>query len=115
MGIVTFIVSGKKLRIKDCRGFSSVKGLMFDTMKNKDGALIYANNIWMPFVKHELDLLFLDEKFNIVKKEKAVPMTLRASTWKVYKCEGAKYCLELKAGLVKGKITKISINTPTRQ
>ena len=44
-------IGKKKLRIKDCKGLSSVKGLMFDEMKGLDGALIYGNSIWMPFVK----------------------------------------------------------------
>ena len=101
---------GKKiLNIKDCKGAASLKGLMFDDMNDKDGALIYANNIWMPFVKHELDLFFLDSQMRVLKKERAVPLTLNTSTWKVYKCAEATKCLEVKAGLVKGKIKKIKI------
>jgi len=70
---------------------------MFDEIKNKDGALIYANSIWMPFVKKPLKLLFLDENMKLIKTvEKAVPMTLNPKTWKIYECRDAKYCLEVK-------------------
>ena len=93
---VTIKLQGKKFRVKDCKGFSSVRGLMFDDVKGYDGALIYANNIWMPFVKHKLDLFFLDKKFKVLSRQKAVPMTLDPKTWKVYKNDKAKYCLEIK-------------------
>lgn len=97
----------KMLRIKDCRGASSVRGLMFDPLIERDGALIYANNIWMPFVKHELDLFFLDERFRVVKRERAVPVTLNPKTWKTYRCAEARYCLEVKAGLVKERAPRL--------
>lgn len=93
-------INKKIFEIKDCKGFSSMRGLMFDDLKDKDGALIYANNIWMPFVKHRLDLLFLDEKFRLVERKRAVPMTLHPKTWKIYKNKNAKYCLELKSGMI---------------
>ena len=78
-------------------------GLSFDEMKNHEGALIYANSIWMPFVRHELDLLFLDRNFRVIEVQRAVPLTLNPSTWKIHKGKNAKYCLELKAGLVSAK------------
>jgi len=96
-------IGRRELRIKDCKGLSSCRGLMFDDMKKYDGALIYANSIWMPFVRHELDLLFLSVDFRIVDIKRAVPVTTELKTWKVYKCKKAKYCLELKAGLIKAK------------
>ena len=110
MKIKNLRINSKKLKIKDCKGISSVKGLMFNSMNNIDGALIYANKIWMPFVKHNLDLLFLDENFRLLKKQLAVPATLNPKTWKIYECSDAKYCLELKAGTIKANNgTKIKI------
>ena len=108
-------INKKTFLVKNCRGAKSIKGLMFDSMQDKDGALIYANNIWMPFVKQKLDLLFLDKDLNVLKQERAVPLTFNPKTWKVYRCDDAKYCLELKAGIVNRKITKIFINTPPSQ
>jgi uncharacterized membrane protein (UPF0127 family) len=93
---------GKMLRIKDCKGISSARGLMFDSLKDKDGALIYANNIWMPFCQ-PLDIYFLDTKFKVLEKQFAIPMTLNPKTWKIYKNEKAAYCLELRKGAAKIK------------
>jgi uncharacterized membrane protein (UPF0127 family) len=90
-------IGSKVLRIKDCRGLSSARGLMFDSLADKDGALIYANNIWMPFCR-SLDLYFLDKNFVVLGKKTAVPMTMNPKTWKVYANEKARYCLELKNG-----------------
>lgn len=95
--IIDFKLNGKKFRVKDCKGLASVRGLMFDNIKGYDGALIYANNIWMPFVRHPLDLFFLDQKMKVIEKQHAVPMTLNPKTWKSYNCRKAKYCLEIKA------------------
>lgn len=92
-----------RLRIKDCKGLSSIKGLMFDDMKECDGALIHANAIWMPFVKHNLDLFFLDKDFRVIDIQKAVPLTLHPNTWKIYRCEKAAYCLEIMPGKAKLK------------
>ncbi len=89
-------VNGKTYRVKDCKGLLSIRGLMFDNSE-ADGALIYGNKIWMPFVKYDLDLFFLDGKMKILSKEKAVPMTLNPKTWKIYSNKKAKYCLEIKA------------------
>ncbi|MFC2143373.1 DUF192 domain-containing protein [Candidatus Aenigmatarchaeota archaeon] len=102
-------IKKKNFKIKNCTGLRSVRGLMFDSMEDKHGALIYANNIWMPFVKHDLDLMFLDENMKVLSMERAVPVSLRSSTWRTYRNEDAKYCLELKAGLIKGKVNKIKI------
>ena len=96
-------IGKKRLRIKDCRGLSSISGLMFNSMKKIDGALIYGANIWMPFVKTDLDLLFLDRSYKIVDVQRAVPATLNTKTWKIYSSKRARYCLELKAGLVRAR------------
>jgi len=88
------------LRIKDCRGLASIKGLMFSNMEDFDGALIHGNTIWMPFVKHDLDLLFLDKDMNVLSVEHARPATLNPITWRTYQNKGAKYCLEIRSGLV---------------
>ncbi|GEM_PF-2926184 len=86
------------LRIKDCRGLSSVRGLMFDKLEDKEGALIHANSIWTPFCK-PLDLYFLDEKFIVIEKQSAPPLTLNPKTWKAYLNRKARYCLEVKSGI----------------
>ena len=109
MRIIKTKLNGRILRIKDCRGFSSVRGLMFNNMKDYDGALIYSNSIWMPFVKFRLTLLFLDKNFRIIKIHDAMPLTPNPKTWKVYSCSEAEYCLEVKTipvnGLCGKKIT----------
>jgi uncharacterized membrane protein (UPF0127 family) len=103
-------VGRRTLKIKNCVGLHSIRGLMFDNMKNFDGALIYANNIWMPFVKHKLNLVFLDEKMKVTKTVLAVPMTCDTKTWKTYKDEDAEYCLELKDTKIRiGKGTKLKL------
>ena len=94
--IIKIKIGGRSYRVKDCRGLASVRGLMFDDINDYEGALIYANNIWMPFVKHNLVLYFLDEKMKPVEKQLAVPLTLNPKTWKTYKSKKAKYCLEIK-------------------
>ena len=96
-------IGSKVLKIKNCKGFASLSGLAFDEMKSHSGALIYSNSVWMPFVKHDLDLLFLDNNFKIVDIQGAVPITLNPKTWKSYKNRKAKYCLEIKTGVVKAK------------
>ncbi len=95
MKLIRIKVKGKTYRVKDCRGLASIRGLMFDSLKDKDGALIYANNVWMPFCV-PLKLFFLNEKMKIISIEKAFPMTLNPKTWKVYSNSKAKYCLEIK-------------------
>ena len=95
------------LKIKDCRGFDSIVGLMFNDMKDVDGALIYGNNIWMPFVKNNLDLFFLDAKYNLIETKKAIPLKLNPKTWKSYSNFNASYCLEIKSGLIKKLSGKI--------
>ncbi|MBS3051647.1 MAG: DUF192 domain-containing protein [Candidatus Aenigmarchaeota archaeon] len=94
--IIKFRLGSRNFRVKDCRGLSSLRGLMFDD-SDVDGALIHANSIWMPFVKHDLDLFFLDKKMKVVEKQRAVPMTLDPRTWKTYSNSKAKYCLEIKS------------------
>ncbi|MBI2172861.1 MAG: DUF192 domain-containing protein [Candidatus Aenigmarchaeota archaeon] len=99
------ISAGKKMfSVKDCRGLSCVRGLMFDGMEDIDGALVRGSSIWMPFVKHELELFFIDRNMKTIKKSPAVPMSLNPKTWKTYSCNGARYCLEMKKGLCKAKV-----------
>lgn len=107
--MLTVRLNGKMLCIKDCRGLASVRGLMFDDMRGCDGALIYGGSIWMPFVKHNLDLVFLDAQRRVVGVQKAVPLTMNPATWRIYRCSAAKYCLELKEGIVKRKIAKVKV------
>ena len=94
-------VGDRILKINDCRGIFSLSGLMFDNMNDIDGALIYANNVWMPFVKRKLDLLFLDGNLRVIEIQKAVPITFNPNTWRIYANNNAKYCLEIKTGLIK--------------
>lgn len=93
-------IGNKTVKIKDCKGLASLFGLAFDDMRGHDGALIYSNSLWMPFVKKNLDLLFLDSDFRVIDIQRAVPITLNPKTWKDYKNKKARYCLELKTGLV---------------
>src|SRR3989338_5124349 len=95
--IINFRLNGKTYRVKDCIGFSSIRGLMFDGIEKYDGALIRGNSIWMPFVRHPLDLFFLDRNRKLIEKKRAVPMTLNPKTWKTYSNRKAKYCLEIKS------------------
>ncbi len=97
-------VDGQKFEVKDCRGLSKYRGLMFDRLKGRDGALLDANSIWMLFTPVELDLIFIDKDKRVVDIQRAVPLTLNPKTWKVYKCPEAKWCLELKKELFKGRV-----------
>ena len=101
MQLLKIRIGNKIIRVKDCKGLASLRGLMFDSMKGYDGALIYANSIWMPFVKYELDLIFLDKDFRIIGIRNAVPLTFNPDTWRIYKNEKARYCLEIKAGIAR--------------
>jgi uncharacterized membrane protein (UPF0127 family) len=94
-------VGDRILRIKDRRGIFSLSGLMFDNMDDIDGALIYSNNVWMPFVKRKLDLLFLDGNLRVIEIQKAVPIKFNSNTWRIYANKNAKYCLEIKTGLIR--------------
>lgn len=89
-------IEGRKLKLKDCRGLSSVRGLMFDSMEFHDGALIHANSVWMPFVRRRLTLFFLDSNMNVIAKQQAEPLTADPRTWKIYANSNAKYVAEVK-------------------
>lgn len=95
-------IGNKILRIKDCHNIHSLYGLMFDKMNGIDGAFIYANNVWLPFVKEKLDLFFIDKKLRIIDVQKAVPLTFNPKSWKVHMNRKANYCLEIRSGLIKG-------------
>ncbi len=99
--IINFRLGRRTYRVKDCKGLLSVRGLMFDNMESYDGALIHGNSIWMPFVRHPLDLFFLDKNRKVIGKQKAVPMTLHPRTWKAYSNRKAKFCLEIKSIKIK--------------
>lgn len=87
---------GNRYLIKDCTGLRSIKGLMFDSMKNTDGAMIYGSSIWMPFVRQPLQLIFLDRNDAVLKVMNAIPMTYHPKTWKFYTCIHASRCIEMK-------------------
>ncbi|MBI5347235.1 MAG: DUF192 domain-containing protein [Candidatus Aenigmarchaeota archaeon] len=98
-------INKKIIEVKDCRGLSSVRGMMFD--KKSKGALIRGNSIWMPFVSTSLCLLFLDNNYKLIEVQEAVPMTLNPKTWKVYNCNRAAYCLELRKGIIKNPVSVV--------
>ncbi len=102
-------VNRVNLRIKDCCSpLRAMKGLMFSSLKNIDGALIKGNSIWLLFCK-PLTLIFLDKSFQILDQQEAIPMTLNPKTWKLYTCKQAKYCLEIKSGLFKQRIKSVEV------
>jgi hypothetical protein len=56
--------------------------------------------IWTPFMKFPLDLIFLDEKMQVVDAKGNVPAIsiLKPKTWKIYRPKApAKYVLEVAA------------------
>jgi|SRR3989338_7671650 len=97
-------IGNKAFYVKDCRGLSCARGLMFDHMQDIDGALVRGSSMWMPFVCHGLDLFFLDREMKILDIQESVPMTLNPKTWKSYACRDARYCLEMKKGMFKAKV-----------
>ncbi len=101
MHMFSIKLNKKALRIKDCKGLASLRGLMFNDMKRCDGAIIYGNSIWMPFVKHDLDLIFLDGNSKVTEIQHAVPITLNPGTWRIYKNGKAARCLEVKSGVIR--------------
>ncbi len=107
--ILQSYIGKRSFKILDMRGLRSVVGLMFNDMKKIDGALISGNSIWMPFVKRELTLIFLDSSMVVRKVKRAVPMTANIKTWKIYSCKSAKYCLEIKQKIQPKVGTKIKL------
>ena len=109
MRLVKIKIGNRILKVKDCKGLSSLKGLMFDSMENHDGALIYSNSIWMPFVKHKLKLIFLDESFKVADTQNSIPLSFNPKSWKIYSCFEAKYCLETNKKVNVRKGSKIKL------
>lgn len=93
--IIRMKIEGRPVKLKDCKGLSSIRGLMFDNIKEYDGALIYGNSVWMPFIRHRLILFFLDKNMKVLEKKSAEPMTLNPKTWRTYGNKRAKYCAEI--------------------
>ena len=100
MVFVDVKIGKKTLKLKDCRGISALRGLMFDSMNDNDGALMpinfFCGSLCMAFVEKKLNLVFLDSKLHAIKSEIAVPVGINPKTWKTYSCKNASYCLELK-------------------
>lgn len=109
MRYINIRINSKTLRIKDCRGLSSVRGLMFDSLSSYDGAIIHGNSIWMPFVKQALQLIFLDKNYKITSVQGAKPLTANPRTWRMYSDSKASYCLELAKHAKARKGTRIKI------
>ena len=104
--IVKLIIAGKSYKIKDSK---APWGLMLDPMQNKDGALVYYNNIGT-FLCRTLDLYFLDKNFIVISKQSACHF-LHPRSWLGYRNARAKYCLEVKKGISDIKIgTKIRLS-----
>ncbi len=99
MRFLTVKIGKSLLKVKDCRGIASLWGLMFDDMKNHDGALLYGHSIWMPFIKRKLKLIFVDMRHKVVGVTNAVPISLDWKTWKIYFSFKAMYCIETKRNI----------------
>lgn len=87
--------------------FSRLKGLMFSKRRNlllffpKEG--IAESSVHMFFMKFSIDLIWINEKMQIVDIQKNIrPFHfLKPSTWKIYKPDKkAKYVLELGIGKI---------------
>ena len=87
-------IHGKSYRVKNSR---APWGLMLDPMTDKDGALVYYNNIGT-FLCRTLDLYFLDKKFMVIDKKSARHF-LDPRSWLGYRNKRAAYCLEMKRGV----------------
>lgn len=61
--------------------------------------------IWMPFMKFPIDVAFISEDKKVVTVfENVPPISLKPSTWKVYKpSKMCKYILEVESGLLSQK------------
>lgn len=89
-------LNGKRLRVKDGRGLlSGTIGLMLNNFKDIDGCLIKTNSVHTSFCK-PLDLFWLDDDFRIMEVQEAY-------NFGVYSCRKARYCLEVRKGLVKAR------------
>jgi len=82
------------------------KGLMFrKKLPPMHGLLLEfpkpgRHGIWMPFMKFPLDLIFLNERMDVIDIKMNVPPVslFRPKTWKIYKPKKpAKYVLEISA------------------
>ena len=88
--------------------FSNMKGLMFESEKNFDYALIFplpyesriGASVHMMFVFFPIDIIFLDSKKHVVDKATLVPWMLNYTPKKP-----AKYFIEMQAG--KASMAKI--------
>lgn len=120
------IIKSKIIRIKNITKKTEIDNIEFSTsiakntrglMFKKSGRMLMEfikdgkSSIWMPFMKFNLDIIFIDNKKTIVDiKPNAVPLKLlKPSTWKLYfpnkKC---RYVLEIESGLAKNKKNDIN-------
>jgi hypothetical protein len=95
--------------------WQKTKGLMFRDSLGKDAGLLmeFAGetkpDIWMPFMRFSIDIIFIDEEKRVADiKENAMPISRKPGTWRIYvpkaKC---KWVLEVNAGRAKETRTKI--------
>jgi uncharacterized membrane protein (UPF0127 family) len=113
--MITVKFENKTLKVKDCTSMiDSGIGLMFHSLNKIDGALIFGNRIWMPFIKKPLQLVFIDEKKKVTSVQRAVPLKAHPKTWKIYYDRSARYCLELIKPLKIRKGMSIKILQPSK-
>ena len=90
--------------------FGRVKGLAFRQELPKDGMLFLFNRpckqgFWMFGMKFDIDIIFIDEKKQVVQVSQGKRMTLKPRTWKTYYPRSvSKYVLEtrINSGITEG-------------
>ena len=91
------------------------KGLMFRDSLAKDAGFLMnfkrdgKHEIWMPFMRFSIDIIFIDKDKRIVDiRHSALPIGWNPKTWRVYKPkEKARYILEVNAGHSKKTKTEV--------
>jgi uncharacterized membrane protein (UPF0127 family) len=90
------------------------RGLMFiPKISEKEGLLMEFESetkpaIWMLFMRFPIDIVFINKEKRIAEiKENAKPISIKPSTWKIYKPKNkCKWVLEIKAGVIKKTSTR---------
>ena len=66
-------IENKNYMVKECKGFSKIRGLMFSKKKNLIFKLNGNEAVHNFFVFFPIKLYFLDEKFRVLEKAKLNP------------------------------------------
>lgn len=98
----------RKTEMADSIG-KKTKGLMFRKTLGRDSGFLMnfkrdgKHEIWMPFMRFPIDIVFIDREKRIVDIRHSVrPMGKNPETWRVYRPkEKCRYVLEVNAGLAK--------------